>query len=298
MFVSRPQAPEADNVAAGILWMLLTMVFFIGLDTAAKQLLLTYPLPQVMWGRFFFHLLVVVAVMGPRFMGHLRTGTPVLQGARSLLLLTTTGLFFAGVRTVPLAEASAIMFLSPVLMTVLSVPILGETVGARRWTGVIAGFTGAMIIIRPGSGFMETGAVLLLGAALFNAGYQLITRKIRAIDHPLTTLLYTAVAGTVVLSVAAPFAWVAPDWTGWGLMILTGVFGGVGHFCLIKAFQSAPAGAVAPFAYSGLVWATLSGFMVFGDLPDQWTAVGATVIAASGLYIFYRERKLGKRPDR
>lgn len=293
--VSRPTLPEADNVGAGIAWMLATMVFFVGIDATAKHLLVTYPLVQVMWGRFFFHLLVVVALTGPRFITRLGTRVPALQAARSLLLLTTTGLFFAGLRTVQLAEASAIMFLAPIIMTVLSVPILGEMVGVRRWTGVAVGFAGAMIIVRPGGGFMEVGAALLLTAAVSNAAYQLITRKIRGVDHPMTTLFYTALAGTVVLSAAAPFAWVTPTWTDWGLMALTGVCGGLGHLCLIRAFQSAPAAAVAPFSYTGLVWATIFGFTMFGDLPDRWTAVGATVIAASGLYIFYREQSLARR---
>ena len=292
MIVSRPVSAEADNVQAGILWMLLTAACFVALDATAKLLLESYPLVQIVWARFLFHLLVLAVFIGGGLRQVIRSSALGMQLVRSGLLLVTTFLFFAGVHLVPLAKASAIMFLSPILVTVLSIPLLGERVGPRRWFGVCAGFAGAMVIVRPAVGAIEIASLFLLAAALTNACYQITTRRLRVVDGPLTTLFYTAVLGAVLLSFAVPFIWVAPSLADWGLMILMGVFGAVGHLCLIRAFRAAPASAVAPFAYSNLIWATLLGYLLFGNLPDTWTLIGALIIAASGIYILYRERRV------
>ena len=199
-------------------------------------------------------------------------------------------LFFLAVRTVPLAEASAIMFLAPILVTALSGPLLGETVGPRRWAGVAAGFVGAMMVVRPGADFLMGGATLVLAAALGNAVYQIITRRIAKRDHPLTTAAWTASVGALAAGAAAPFVWTAPTVADWALMAGTGIAGGIGHLCLIRAISSAPIAAVAPYAYTSLIWASLFGYTVFGDVPGAWTIAGAAVIASSGLYILYRER--------
>jgi len=290
LLVSRPGPTEDDNVQVGILWMLATTLFFVSLDATAKYLLARYPLIEVVWARFVFHMLIVVLVLWPRLRAHVRARRPALQLLRSLLLLATTVLFFVGVNLLPLADASAIMFTSPILLTVLAIPLLGERVGPHRWAAVGLGFLGALIVVRPGMGVMGTGAAVLLGAACCNALYQLITRKLRVVDDPLTTLLYTATVGTVLLALAVPASWVAPDPRHWPLFVLLGAFGGLGHFTLIKAFQRAPAAVVAPFSYANLLWATGYGFVIFGDLPDLWTLVGAAIIASGGLYILHRER--------
>jgi len=290
LLVSRPAPTEGENVQAGILWMLATTLFFVSLDATAKYLLARYPLIEVVWARFVFHMLFVIAVLWPRLRIHARAQRPSLQLLRSSLLLATTMLFFVGVNLLPLADASAIMFTTPILLTVLAIPLLGERVGAHRWTAVGLGFLGALIVVRPGMGVMGTGAAVLLGAACCNALYQLITRKLRVVDHPLTTLLYTATAGSVLLALAVPATWVTPEPLHWPLFALLGAFGGLGHFTLIKAFQRAPAAVVAPFSYASLLWATGYGFVIFGDLPDLWTLVGAAIIASGGLYILHRER--------
>ena len=296
MLVSRPVKAVEDNVAAGIGWMLVTTFFFVSLDSLAKVMLQSYPLVEVVWARFLFHLLFVSAVMGRRFGSMVRSGKLSLQLVRSVLLFTTTLLFFAGVHLVPLAEASAIMFLTPILVTALSVPLLREAVGPRRWAGVAIGFCGALIIVRPASGFMELGALILLVAATTNASYQIITRQLRAIDSPLTTLFYSALPGAVVFSLAVPFFWVTPRLLDWGLFLAMGICGGLGHLCLIKAFRAAPAAVVAPVSYVSLIWAIGYGFVIFGDLPDLWTLVGAGIIAASGLYILHREQVRKRAP--
>lgn len=282
-----------ENRSIGILWMLATMFCFISLDAVMKHLLESYSLVQVTWGRFFFATLVAVAACGPRIGTLVVTRAPGLQLSRSLLLMTTTGVFNAGIRTTPLATATTIMFMSPILVTLLSMPLLGEKVGWRRWAGIVLGFTGAIIVVRPwqeGLGGTGSGMLLLLVAALLNANYQILTRKVRH-DDPLTSLLYTAAAGALVTSAMVPWFWVWPTVFDWLLLVLTGVAGGIGHLCLIRAFRQAPASVVAPFTYSSLVWAALFGFAIWGDWPDLWTWSGAAVIIGSGLYIFHRERQ-------
>jgi drug/metabolite transporter (DMT)-like permease len=186
------------------------------------------------------------------------------------------------------------MFLTPILITVLSIPLLGEKVGFRRLAGVLTGFTGAMIVVRPGFDALSAGMLFLLACSCTNALYQILTRQVRHYDSPATTLFYTALAGTAVLSVAAPMDWQPPDAAGWLLLIGIGVAGGIGHLCLIRALQLAPAAAIAPFSYTGLVWASLFGFTVFAEVPDAWTLLGAFLIIGSGLYIFHREQRLAK----
>ena len=290
LLVSRPVRTQDDNVKAGIAWMLLTTLFFLSLDAVAKHLVSSYPVIQVVWGRFLFHLILAAMILGPRFGFFVRSANLPLQIVRSILLLATTVLFFFGVRLLPLAEASAIMFTSPILLSILAIPFLGETVGPYRWAAIFVAFLGALVVVRPGTGVMGVGALFLLGCSFCNAFYQLITRKLRGTDEARTTLLYTALAGTVGASLAVPLVWTPIASGDWPLFAALGVFGCLGHFTLIKAFQSAPATVVAPFSYASIIWAILYGFLFFGDLPDLWTLAGASIIAAGGLYILHREQ--------
>ncbi|MBM3520261.1 MAG: DMT family transporter, partial [Alphaproteobacteria bacterium] len=234
-----------------------------------------------------------VVLCGRRLPALAVSGSPLLQALRSVLLMSTTGLFNAGIRVTPLATGTTIMFLSPLLVTVLSIPLLGEKVGPRRWFGVAAGFIGALIVVQPwreGFDVLTSGVGFLLAAALLNANYQIATRKVRT-DDPLTSLLYTASAGAIVTSCIVPWFWSWPSATAWLMFMAAGAAGGLGHFCLIKAMSAAPASVVTPFTYSSLVWATLFGLIFWGDWPDPWTWSGAAIIIGSGLYIFHRERK-------
>ncbi|WP_282606857.1 DMT family transporter [Pelagibius sp. Alg239-R121] len=287
---------SSSGSSKGILWMLLTMLLFVSMDTAAKHLTQSYPVLQVVWARYFFHALLLALYLNRRIPGLMRTKRLGIQLFRSLLLLVTTVLFFTGISLIPLADASAIMFVAPIIVTALSMPLLKEKVGPRRWVSIVVGFIGALIIIRPGGETVQIAALLPFCAACCYALYQIITRSLSHSDQPLTTLAYTALVGAVVMCFVAPFNWQSPDTNGWLLMILIGFLGGISQFTLIKAFQSAPAAAVTPFSYSSLIWATFYGFIVFGDLPDQPTVAGALIIAASGLYIFHREN-LKKRSD-
>jgi drug/metabolite transporter (DMT)-like permease len=270
--------------------MLLASFLFVSMDTTVKYLLQTYSVPQMVWARYSFHMLFLILFLRgrlPRIMATQRLG---IQLFRSLLLLATTGLFFLALRVVPLAEVSAIMFIAPIIVTALSLPLLREQVGVHRWVGVLAGFTGALVILRPGAEAMAFASLLPLSAACMYAFYQITTRMLSHTDSPMTTLVYTAVVGTLAASFAAPFYWVTPDMTGWGLMVLLGLLGGVGHFAIIKAFQSSNAATITPFGYINLIWASLSGVVFFGEYPEPRILFGAGIIVCSGLYIFHRER--------
>lgn len=295
--VSRPAALRDENVPRGIVLMLATTLLFILIDTCGKILMETLPLTQVVWGRFFFHFIAVAVFLGPRVRRVWGTERPGLQVFRSALLLVTTFLFFAGIRELPLAMASSIMFLSPILVTALSVPLLKETIGLRRTIGVIVGLIGALIIVRPGLGEVPLAALYFVAAAVTNALYQLTTRMLRETDSAFTTLFYTALVGTVLSSAAVPVAWQPPTAIDWAVMAAMGFCGALGHYTLIQAFRSAPPSALMPFAYSGLVWATLFGFLVFANLPDGYTVLGAAIIAGSGFYIFRREQQLARETN-
>jgi drug/metabolite transporter (DMT)-like permease len=293
---SLPMA-QSENKSKGILWMLATMVCFIALDATTKYAMQIYPLFEVTWGRFFFSTIMALLLAGRDLTGLIRTTPPGLQTLRSLMLMATTMLFNAGIVSVSLPMGTTIMYLSPIIVTMLSALVLGEHVGWRRWTSIGIGFIGALITIgiwQTGSSGINRGAALLLCAAATNAIYQIFTRKLRG-DNPYSTLIYTAMAGTVVTSFLAPLTWQTPDVFGWALLIGAGVLGCLGHLCLIRAFTAAPASVVAPFSYSSLIWATIAGFAIWGDWPSTTTLLGAALIIGSGLYIFLRERKLAAK---
>jgi drug/metabolite transporter (DMT)-like permease len=285
-----------ENRAAGIGWMLATMVCFITLDAIMKYNLQTYSLVEVTWGRFFFATIFAAAICGKDLGKFAKSATPKAQIIRSIFLMATTGLFNAGIVSVPLAMGTTIMFMSPIIVTLLSIVVLGEHVGIRRWLGIALGFIGALIVIRiweTGISGLNHGSLFLLCAAFTNASYQIATRKLRS-ESPYTTLLFTAAVGALITSLLLPWHWTMPNAQGWSLLIASGVAGGLGHLCLIKAFQAAPASVVAPFSYSSLIWATIAGFAIWGDIPTASTLIGASLIIGSGLYIFLRERKLAK----
>ena len=283
--------PEAASMRRGIHWVILATFLFVTMDATVKALLRDgYELPQVIWGRYFFHVLLLVIVLAPRIRIVAQSGNLKLQLTRSVLMLLTTSLFFAGLMFVPLAEASAMMLLSPLVVTALAMPILKEPVGPRRWAGVVLGMLGAMIIIRPGSEFISLGILLPAAAACSFAIYQVSTRYLSEADPILTTLFFTALVGAVITSMVAPFYWTPPSSKAWMMLISADVCGGIGHFALIKALTMSLASIIAPFSYLNLIWATIYGFVLFAELPDIWTIGGAAIIAGSGLYVYHRER--------
>ncbi|MEQ8506910.1 MAG: DMT family transporter [Rhodospirillales bacterium] len=294
---SDPSRPEPDasgegQVGQGVLWMTVAMACFVTMDTMAKHLVQTHSVVQVVWGRYFFQVVILAVILAPQLRRLMVTANLRLQMIRSLLLLVTTALYFSGLKFVPLAEASAIMMLTPLVVTALSVPLLREKVGPRRWAGVVIGFAGAMVIIRPGGDAMQMAALLPLFAALAHGFYQVSTRFLSHSESVLTTLCYSALLGALIMSAAVPFHWTPLPPEGWLLLAAAGGFGTIGHFALIKAFTLAPAATVAPFTYTNLIWAATYGLLIFGEWPDGWTIAGATVIAGSGIYIYHREKVL------
>jgi drug/metabolite transporter (DMT)-like permease len=288
-----------ENRAAGIGWMLATMFCFLTLDAIMKYGMQSYSLVQVTWARFFFATIVAALFCGRDLPRLLKSSAPVKQGWRTLLLMITTGLFNAGIAHVPLATATVIMSLTPVVVTVLSIFVLHELVGIRRWLGIALGFVGAMLVVKPwemGTDAFQSATLFLLLAVTTNAGYQIVTRQVRG-DNPLTSLVFTALGGAIFSSLIVPWFWIWPDAKGWALLVGSGVAAALGHLCIIKAYASAPASVIAPFNYSSMIWAALFGYLIWNDWPTANVWSGAVLIVAAGLYIFFREIKLARQRD-
>jgi drug/metabolite transporter (DMT)-like permease len=284
-------SPTPASIVAnrhGILLMLLTMCLFVAADATAKVLTHSYPVIEVTWGRFLFHVALLLPLLVTRGGAVFRTSRLRLQLTRSTLQIGSTVIYFAALALLPLATAATIAFAQPLVVTVLSVPVLGEKVGPRRWAAVVVGFLGVLIVIRP-TGIVQWAALLPLATAACSACYAIATRLVARVDPVQVSLFYTAAGGLALASLAVPFVWQTPDLKGWLLMALTGVLAGSGHYCIIHAFQRAPAAMLAPFTYTQLLWATGLGYLLFGDLPDRWTVAGGLVIVGSGLYVFYRD---------
>jgi drug/metabolite transporter (DMT)-like permease len=215
--------------------------------------------------------------------------------ARGLCVAISSILFVYGVRRMTMAQATTINFLSPILITILSVPLLGETVGPRRWAAVGAGLLGMLVVVRPGLGGFQPAALFGVGGAFCWALALIITRRIAISDAAETTVLWSAGIGATVLTAILPFEAVWPNRWQLALSLLLGVLASGGQWAVILAHRLAPASLLAPFFYTQLLWVTVLGFLVFGNLPDRWTLVGAGIIIASGLYTVHRERIRGAR---
>jgi drug/metabolite transporter (DMT)-like permease len=289
----RAQPPaSAGDPRRAILLMLAGVSMFPFMNATVKYLTTIYPLPEVVWARFAGHMILVILIFGPKlgFVRLFQTRHPRLQFGRSALMMSSTLLFVAGLMHVPLATASSIGFTAPLIVTALSVPLLKEEVGWRRWTAVGVGFVGALIIIRPGAGFANWASLLILGNALAYALYQILTRKIGMDDRAETGIAYSALFGTIVMSFVGPFFWTPPQSLLHVVLFLCiGALGGFGHFLIIKAFQLFRPSVLAPMSYVELLGASVLGYLVFGNFPDALTWVGAAVIVASGVYTFHRE---------
>ena len=294
--------PTADSLAPatshvrGILLMLAAGFAFVIMDATGKHLTATLSITEITWGRCLFHMLALPLFLGGQTLRRaLRTARPGLQLMRSALLLGSTFFFFWGVKYIPLADATAIGFVTPLLVTALSVPLLGERVGIRRWTAVTIGFGSVLLIMQPGFGMAHWAAVLPLVCAACFALYQIATRVLSRHDSTATTYFYSPVVGFVVTSLALLLVdgeWRTPDPTGWLALVFLGAVGGFSHYLLIRAFAAAPASLLAPFAYVQLVWSAAIGYAWFGDFPGLLTLAGAALICVSGLYVLYRERRV------
>ena len=286
-------APAAENHLAGIVLMVAAMMIVPFMDALAKYLSDRYAVSQLTWARFFFHFMILAPIVLYRHgMAALRPAQPFMQLVRSGFTLLATILFFAAIARMPIADALALLFVSPMVVTALSPVMLGERVGVRRWAAVVTGFLGALIILRPGFGVAQLGSFLAVGAGLSFAFYTLLTRKLAGRAPPLVTLAYSAVTGAVVMSIAVIPDWITPPPMDLLMMAGIGAIAAGGHFLLIRAFDHAPASLLAPYSYSEIVMATAVGWFIFNDFPDRWTWSGIAVIVASGIYISWRERRI------
>jgi len=271
-------------------------LFFSTLDATAKYLVRDHTLFVVVWARYLGQMAVVTPVAWHRGgNGFWRTRHLRMQLARSACLVLATLCFFGALRYVPLGEGTAITFLAPMFAIVLSMPVLGEKPTRARWTAAVVGFCGILLLVRPGSAVFHPAALLLVLAAVANALYQLLTRKLPD-DATHTTLFYSALVGTIGLSAAVPFVETQDNVTMLEVffLILLGLLAGAGHWCLTVAFQRAPASLLAPFTYLHMIWATCYGFFLFGQLPDAISGLGMAVIVLSGIGLMFHERRYSR----
>ena len=285
-------APSRARVGRGIAMMLLAMFLFASMDAVNKHLSQTYAITQILWIRFLFFAVFAVLIAGPARVPRLaRSAAPWMQAMRAILLIGEIGVFIVALKYLPMADVHALAAASPLLVTLLAIPILGERVDLQRWAAVGLGFLGVLVILRPGFAVIDARLTLPLFAALLFALYQIMLRAVARHDGPDTTLLYSAFVGAAFFTVIGPFDWRAPAAIDWLWLLLSALLGSLAHFALIRALDFAPASRLQPYGYALMVWATVFGFLVFGQFPDGWTIAGAGLIVAGGLYAFYRERR-------
>lgn len=283
-------SPPRNTQLQGILLLLLAILCFTLMDATAKYLTQTYHPVMVIWVRFMANLGLVMLFVGRSLGATLRSRRPGIQMGRGLAQLCSIGLFFTALQYIGLAEATAIMDINPVLITLAAAIFLGETIGLRRVLGIVVALIGALIIIRPGAGVFQPAALLpLLGAFSYAAG-AILTRLARE-DSTATSILWSALFGTVASSVLVPFFWQPVALHDVWAFVLLGLFGSAAQAMLIRAFTLAEAAAIAPFGYTGLIWAGLWGWLFWGNLPDRWTVIGALIIVGAGLYVWTREAR-------
>jgi drug/metabolite transporter (DMT)-like permease len=278
--------------AQGIVMMLGAIFLFSMMDATAKMLMARYEPMQVVWARYAGMMLVVSVILAPRLGPLLRTRRLGLQLLRSAFLFAATFSFFTAISRMEIAAATAVMQVHPVLLTLGAALLLREPLGPRRIAGIAAALTGALIVIRPGSDLFTLTALLPLLGGVFYASYALTTRFLGRDEPILTSFLYTAIIGTIVASALAVPVWTTPSLPDALIFLALGAVGAAGQFLLIRSLTVAEAGAVAPFGYAGVVFATFWGLLAFGEVPDLWTLLGALVIIGAGVYVWHRETRL------
>ncbi len=274
-----------------ILYNLLAWAILPFMDTIAKYLSSDLSFFQITWARYFFTVFFTLPFMFFFFRNNLIwTTKPKLQIFRGLTLFLANVLFFYSISVISMAKALTLAFVAPLITTALSPIFLGEKVGLRRWSAVIIGFIGSLIVIRPGFIEFNLASIAALGTGFFYGIYLIITRKLHSSDSPLLTLLLTGVVGVVVASFLVPVVWINPTFNQWSLLALMGVFACLGHLFLILSLKYADASKLAPLAYFEIVTNIILGYYFFSDFPHYWTWVGLAIIVCSGVYISFRER--------
>ena len=284
---------ERRQRLTGIALMCGAVALFAVLDATAKHLSAQMPTSQIVAVRYVSAFLLAFALVNPIRHPQLAvTRRPLFQIIRSVLMLATTAFNFIALRYLQLDQTLSIMFSAPFLVALLAGPFLGERLDWRRWVAIGVGFGGVLLVTRPGTGGIHPAALLMFAGALCYAVYGIMTRALARTDSNETTLFYTNLVGVVCMLPVLPFVWTPPqDALSWMLMLVLGFFGGLGHYLLILAHRLAPASVLSPFIYSQMIWMIALGYLVFGDVPNQWTLAGAAVVIGSGLYLIHRERR-------
>lgn len=298
MTIAVTSGPRPGATAQGILLMLAAVVVFTAMDAVAKALVARYDTIQVVWARYAFQI-VAVALWQARSLRRIaRTSHPWLHVFRSACQFGATALFFASLRYVHLATATAIADLSPLIIALGAALFLGEKIGPRRAAGIAAAFIGALIIIRPGSEVFTPASLLPLAAAFCMAGYVLISRRLGQSEPLGTALLFSTTIGTLVTTAALPTVWHPIATADLPLFVAVGLLAIAGQACTLRALTLAEASVVAPFTQTDLLFAATWGLIFFAEVPDNWTILGALVIASAGLYVWHRETRAGRAPRR
>ena len=272
---------------------LLAWVMLPIMDGFAKYLSADLPVLQITWARYFFTVAFTFPIMFFFYRNQLKwSDKPKLQIIRGLILLIANICFFYSISVISLAKALTLAFVAPLIVTAFSPMFLGEKVGFRRWSAVVIGFVGSLIVIRPGFVEINLASLAALGTGIMYGFYLIITRKLSTSDNPLLTLLLTGVVGAVIITCVMPFVWVKPTLNQWSMMAAIGVFACIGHLFLILSLKYADASKLAPLGYTEIIPNVIIGYYFFSDFPDNWTFVGLAIIVFSGIYISKRERKI------
>ncbi|MEX0285196.1 MAG: DMT family transporter [Paracoccaceae bacterium] len=290
-------AHRQDNLR-GILFMLAGFFMFSIADTLAKVLTATYHPVQIVWTRqlgITTGVLLLLIWSGPSL---LRSVAPGLQIARGLCAIVSAVGFVFALKYVPLADAVAVTFVAPFMVTVMAALLLGEKIGLRRTSAIAVGFLGTLVVIRPGQGVLHPAILFVILAAAAFAARQILSRYLGNRDRTETTMAYTALTSVALLAIPLPFLWQTPATLGHiGIMAAMAILAAIGEYMIIRALEMALAVVVAPMQYAMILFSSLWGFLVFGHIPDVWTWVGATIIIASGLYMMLREARLSAKPN-
>lgn len=287
----RKAPARADRPFKGIALILASTIFLGISDVTAKYLSATLPSIEIAWIRFVvFALIMTPAMMPGSPLFALPTNRLGLQLMRGVAVLASSLFFISGLRFLPIAEASATGFVAPLLVTALSIVFLGEKVGLRRWIATGVGLVGVIIILRPGTGAFHPAAFFPLVSALAWACTLIMTRMMSGTERATTVMTYSSIAGVCILSALVPLVWVTPSWHDIAFGIFIGLASTAGQWIVVLAFRYADASVLAPFSYTQLLWVSLLGFLIFGEVPDVYTVTGAAFIVASGLYTAHRER--------
>jgi len=280
-----------DNPLRGIALSLGASLIFCAADVIAKKLSGELAIVQITWTRYvvFAGMAFLLTTRMPGNSFYVRTPWPQL--ARGSCLVCSSLLFILGIRDIGLAEATTIGFIGPILVTFLSILLLGETVDGRRWLALLAGMVGVVVVLRPGPDTFHPEGLYRVASAAFWALGTILTRRMTATERPETTMFWSAMVGLLVLSLIIPFHFMRPTPTQLGLSLAQGVLSSLGQWLVILSLRNAPVSTLAPLSYIQLLWMTIAGFLVFGALPDEWTVLGAAIILGSGLYTAWRERR-------